>query len=43
MKIFFVKEDSFLKIFKTLEKIPRGKEVEITIDPEHPLFDNERR
>ena len=43
MKIFFVKEDSFLKIFKTLEKIPRGKEVEITIDPEHPLFDNEWR
>lgn len=42
MKIFFVKEDSFLKIFKTLEKIPRGKQVEITIDPEHPLFDNER-
>lgn len=43
MKIFFVKEDSFLKIFKTLEKIPRGKEVEITIDPEHQLFDNEWR
>lgn len=43
MKIYFVKEDSFLKIFKTLEKIPRGKQVEITIDPEHTLFDNERR
>lgn len=41
MKIFFVKDDSFLKIFKTLEKIPRWKDVEITIDPEHPLFDNE--
>lgn len=41
MKVFFVKEDSFLKIFKTLEKIPRWKDVEITIDPEHPLFENE--
>jgi hypothetical protein len=42
MKIFFVKEDSLLKIFKTLEKIQKWKNVEITIDPEHPLFDNER-
>lgn len=43
MKIFFVKEDSFQKIFKTLEKIQRGKDVEITIDPEHELFNNKRR
>ena len=43
MKIFFVQEDSLLKIFKTLEKIQKWKQVEITIDPEHPLFDNERR
>lgn len=43
MKLFFATDDSLLKIFKTLEKIPRWKEVEISIEPEHSLFDNERR
>ena len=41
MKIFFSADDSLLKIFKTLEKIQRWKEVEIFIEPEHTLFDNE--
>lgn len=43
MKFFFSKTDSLYKIFKALEKIPSHKEVEIFIDPEHSLFDNERR
>ena len=41
MKLFFFADDSFYKIFKTLEKIPRWKEVEISIEPTHSLFDNE--
>ena len=43
MKFFFAKTDSLYKIFKSLEKIPSHRNVEIFIDPEHPLFDNERR
>lgn len=43
MKFFFSKTDSLYKIFKSLEKIPSHREVEIFIDPEHSLFDNERR
>ncbi len=43
MKLFFVKEDSLYKIFKTLEKIPRKKQVQIFIDAEHSLFENEWR
>ena len=43
MKLFFSTDDSLYKIFKTLEKIPRWKEVEISIEPTHSLFDNERR
>ncbi|HOG15624.1 MAG TPA: hypothetical protein PK674_03485 [Candidatus Absconditabacterales bacterium] len=42
MKFFFVAEDSLYKIFKTLEKIPKGKSIEISIDSQHSLFDNER-
>ena len=41
MKLFFSADDSLLKIFRTLEKIQRWKEVEISIEPEHALFDNE--
>ena len=41
MKFFFVAEDSLYKIFKTLEKIPKWKNVEISIDSHHSLFDNE--
>ena len=43
MKFFFAKTDSLYKIFKSLEKIPPHRSVEIFIDPEHTLFDNERR
>jgi hypothetical protein len=42
MKIFFLKEHSLYKIFKTLEKVPVGKAVQIHIDPEHDFFENER-
>jgi hypothetical protein len=41
MKFFFAKTDSLYKIFKSLEKIPSHRSVEIFIDPEHALFDNE--
>ena len=43
MKLFFFEDDSLYKIFKTLEKIPRWKEVEISIEQTHSLFDNEWR
>ena len=43
MKVFFLKDHSLYKIFKTLEKIPRGKSIEIVIEAEHALFENERR
>lgn len=42
MKLFFLKDHSLYKIFKTLEKIPNGKIIHIYIDPEHSFFDNER-
>lgn len=41
MKFFFAKTDSLYKIFKTLEKIPSQKAVQMFIDPEHP-FENQR-
>jgi hypothetical protein len=43
MKLFFLKDHSLYKIFKTLEKLPNGKTVHISIDPEHAFFDNEWR
>lgn len=43
MKLFFSADDSLYKIFKTLEKIPRGKPVDISIEASHSLFDNEWR
>ncbi len=42
MKFFFLKTDSLYKIFKTLEKIPAQKAVQIFIDPEHPFFEHQR-
>lgn len=42
MKLFFLKEHSLYKIFKTLEKLPNGKTVHISIDADHAFFDNER-
>ncbi|PJA48109.1 MAG: hypothetical protein CO170_03700 [candidate division SR1 bacterium CG_4_9_14_3_um_filter_40_9] len=41
MKLFFLKDNSLYKIFKTLEKIPNNKTIHIYIDPEHAFFDNE--
>jgi len=43
MKFFFAKTDSLYKIFKSLEKVPLRRSVEIFVDPEHALFDNEWR
>ena len=43
MKLFFLAEDSLYKIFKTLEKVPKWKQLEISIDSHHSLFDNEWR
>jgi len=43
MKLFFLKEHSLYKIFKTIEKIPNGRTIHIHIDPEHSFFDNEWR
>jgi len=43
MKFFFLKTDSLYKIFKTLEKVPSQKAVQIFIDPEHPFFENQWR
>lgn len=43
MKLYFVKEDSLYVIFKRLEKVQNNKSVQISIDPEHAFFDNERR
>lgn len=42
MKLFFLKEHSLYKIFKTIEKVPNGRTIHIYIDPEHSFFDNER-
>lgn len=42
MKLFFLKDHSLYKIFKTLEKIPNNKTIHIYIDPEHAFFENER-
>ena len=41
MKFFFAKTDSLYKIFKSLEKVPSHRSIEIFVDPEHTLFDNE--
>ncbi|EKD25390.1 MAG: hypothetical protein ACD_80C00072G0003 [uncultured bacterium (gcode 4)] len=43
MKLFFLKEHSLYKIFKTIEKVPNGRTIYIYIDTEHSFFDNERR
>lgn len=40
MKIIFSSKDSLYKIFKTLEKIPNNKSVEIVIDPKNIIFEN---
>ncbi len=40
MKLFFLREDSLYKIFKTLEKIPKNKKVSLFIDEENQFFSN---
>lgn len=41
MKFFFSKTDNLYKIFKTIEKIPSSRDIEIFIDPDHTIFENE--
>ncbi len=44
MKIFFLENDSFYKIYKTLEKLPdQKKKVSCFVDDENTLFDNPRQ
>lgn len=43
MKLFFLKEDSLYKIFKTLEKVPNKKKVMIVIDENNQFFHDIRR
>jgi len=43
MKLFFLKDDSLYKIFKTLEKIQTWKKVELYIESDNSFFDNEWR
>ncbi|USN57004.1 MAG: hypothetical protein H6766_00600 [Candidatus Peribacteria bacterium] len=43
MKLFFLENDSFYKIYKTLEKLPEHKKVTCFIDIANPIFDNIRR
>ncbi len=43
MKLFFDRSDSFYKIFKSIEKIPDGKSVNIEIHPQNQFFKNIRR
>ena len=43
MKLFFFKDDSLYKIFKTIEKLKSAKDVTIYIEPAHDFFHNERR
>jgi len=43
MKLVFDRSDSFYKIFKSVEKIPDGKSVDIEIHPHNQFFKNIRR
>jgi len=40
MNIYFLKDDSLFKIFKTLEKVPNGKTIQIHIAHDNQFFDN---
>ncbi len=42
MKLFFLKDDTLYKIFTTLEKIPKGGQVEILIESGNQFFNNPR-
>ncbi|NCQ81936.1 hypothetical protein GW750_03925 [bacterium] len=43
MKLFFLKDDSLYRIFKTLQKISTTKQVEVYIEKQSPFFDHPRR
>lgn len=40
MKIFFTRDDSFYKICKTLEKLPKNRKVSLLMDPMNSFFRN---
>lgn len=40
MKLQFEKSDSFYKIFKSIEKLPDNKKVNISIHPQNQFFRN---
>jgi len=40
MKIFFLRDDSLYKIFKTIEKLPSNKTIDIHIAQGNPFFDH---
>lgn len=42
MKLFFTRDDSFYKICKTIEKLPKNKKVSILMDPQNSFFRNPR-
>lgn len=43
MKLFFLKDDSLYKIYKTIEKAPRNKRIFMYIETKNPFFLHERR
>lgn len=43
MKLFFLEDDSLYKIFKTLEKAPKYKRIEVYIETSSPFFAHQRR
>lgn len=40
MKIFFTRDDSFYKICKTLEKLPKSKKISLLMDAQNSFFRN---
>lgn len=43
MKLFFTRDDSFYKICKTVEKLPKNKKISILMDAQNSFFGNPRR
>ncbi|MBP6910828.1 hypothetical protein KBC03_04540, partial [Patescibacteria group bacterium] len=42
MKLFFTRDDSFYKICKTVEKLPKNKKISILMDAQNSFFGNPR-
>ncbi len=40
MKLFFTRDDSFYKICKTIEKLPKNKKVSLFMEPQNSFFRN---